>query len=65
MLVKHFRELRVYRMALDAAMQIFEASKRYEVSYAPDVCDGVQTHASTDARTHTLTDPHTHKRACI
>ena len=30
-LVKHFRDLRVYRTAFDAAMQIFELSKKWPV----------------------------------
>ena len=48
-MVKHFRELRVYREAFDAAMRIFECSK-------------VWPKEERYSLTHTPTYSHTHKR---
>ena len=56
--VKHFRELRVYREAFESAMQIFEYSKqwpkeeRYSLKMGPN----------TDSHTHTLPHPQTRGR---
>ena len=41
-LVKHFRDLRVYRTAFDAAMQIFELSKKWPLEERYSLTDQVR-----------------------
>ena len=41
-LVKHFRDLRVYRIAFDAAMQIFELSKNFPTEERYSLTDQVR-----------------------
>lgn len=51
-MVRHFRELRVYRAAFDAAMRIFELSKKWPDEVREEVAEYSVTEGPTPAQTH-------------
>ncbi len=54
MAIEHFRELRVYRIAFETAMQIFESSKTWPKEERYALTDQIRRSRKNDDRTRQM-----------